>query len=245
MKHSKKPFYGFYAFGRFHIIISVWFLIGILILLFLNQLIGIGVLIFGIYMYLTYWIGQFLAKPHKAYDFSWLLRLKGDETVLDVGCGLGKATIGVAKLLNTGIVIGIDIWDKFDIKGISLQRASRNAEVEKVKDRIEFKSGNLMNLPFPDNSFNMVLSSGVFLTFWSNKPRYKALVEIQRVLRPNGKLLFIEPLKSALSLTICPGMAWKFLSKKRCIKLLKNSGFINLSENYRDINGLFIAEKPK
>ncbi len=197
-------------------------------------------------MYLTYWIGMYLSKPSKSYDLPGILELQVDEYALDVGCGLGRVTIGVAKLLNEGKVVGIDIWDKMDIRNVSPERAYGNAEIEGVKDKVEFKTGNVLDIPFSDDSFNLVTSGGVLLAFWNNETRLKALSEIFRVLRPGGRFLLMETLRNPGTLILTPAIAWKFLSKRNCINLLAKAGFINLKYNpYETIMGCFLVEKPK
>lgn len=246
MSSQRKPFYGYYALGRFHIIVILWTILGILISTLLWQAAGIVIICFGAYMYLTYWIGMYLSKPSKSYDLSGILELQGNEYALDVGCGLGRVTIGIAKLLNEGEVVGIDIWDKMDIRNVSPERAYENAEIEGVRDKVEFQTGNVLNTPFSESSFGLVTAAGVLLAFWNNETRLKALSEIFRVLRPGGKFLLMETLRNPGTLILCPGIAWKFLSKKNCINLLAKVGFINLKYNsYETIMGCFLVEKPE
>ena len=246
MTRKEKPFYGYYALGRFHIIVALWFVFGILIATLLWQVGGIVIICFGAYMYLTYWLGAYLSKPSMSFDLSEILALNGSEYVLDIGCGLGKVTIGVAKLLKKGQVVGIDIWDKMDIRNVSQERAYQNAEIEGERDKVEFKTGNVLDIPFPDNSFDLVTAGGVLLAFWHNKTRLKALSEILRVLRPGGKFLLMETLRNPGTLLICPGMAWKFLTKRNCINLVERTGFVNLRYNsYETVMGCFLVQKPK
>ena len=240
----RKPFYGYYALGRFHIITLLWTALGILIAAFLWRPAGVAILCFGAYMYLTYWLGMYLSRQSESYDLSWILDLQGDEYVLDVGCGLGKVTIGVAKLLKEGKVVGIDIWDRLDIANASTQRAYRNAEIEGVRDRVEFQTGDVLDIPFPDDTFDLVTSGGVLLAFWSDEARLKALSEVHRVLRPGGRFLLMETLRNLGTLILSPGMAWKFLTRRQCISLLERVGFINLRSGFRDIMGYFLVEKP-
>ena len=246
MNYKEKPFYGYYAFGRFQIILTLWIVFSILIATLLWHVIGIVFICFGVYMYLTYWLGAYLSKTNKSYDLSKILDLHGSEYALDVGCGLGKLTISIAKLINKGSVVGIDIWDKMDISNVSQRRAYKNAEIEGMRDKIEFKTGYILDIPFPDNSFDLVTAGGVLLAFWSNKTRFKALSEILRVLRPRGKFLLLETLRNPRTLLICPGLAWKFLSKRNCINLVEKTGFVNLKYNsYETVMGCLLVEKPK
>src|SRR5438552_12169027 len=45
------------------------------------------------------------------------LKLRGDEAVLDMGCGRGAVLIAVARRLTTGRVTGVDIWNAMDQSG--------------------------------------------------------------------------------------------------------------------------------
>ena len=173
-----------------------------------------------------------------------ILELKGDEKVLDVGCGLGKATIAAAKQLKTGKAIGIDIWSKMEIPGNSPERAYKNAEIEGVRDKVEFKTGNVLNLEFPDNSFDVVTSSSVINNLHTDSQKLVALKEIFRVLRPGGKFLLLEPLRDSWNLlTWTPFFVWMLLPKDKWITLLNKTGFVNLKYNNFQKMGIFLVEK--
>lgn len=227
MKNTKnrKPFYGYYGLINIHIIIALCIILGIFVALFW-RLIGIIVVCFGLYNLLMYWMSMYFATKHDpyAYDLSKILKLRGDEQVLDVGCGLGKATIGVAKLLKEGKVVGIDIWNKMDIINVSPKLAYRNAEIEGVRNKVEFKTGNALAIPFPDDTFDLVVAASLLVSFWREPKRIQCLKEIFRVLRPSGKLLVMEIPRGLLMLLTCPLMSWKFLPKSYWINLLNKAG---------------------
>jgi SAM-dependent methyltransferase len=88
-----------------------------------------------------------------------LLAWRGDERVLDVGCGRGLFLIGAAKRLTTGRAIGIDIWQAEDLSGNDPAATSNNAMIEEVADRVEVQTADARKLPFDDASFDVVLSS--------------------------------------------------------------------------------------
>ena len=66
-----------------------------------------------------------------------LIPWKGDERVLDVGCGRGLMLIGAAKRLSTGKATGIDIWQAVDLTGNRPEATLDNARREGVTDRVD------------------------------------------------------------------------------------------------------------
>ena len=244
-KDSVKPHYGYYALPIFTIFSAIIIVTGILVAIFVWRLAGIIIIGLGLYLILSYGISIHLAGQAESSNPPEILKLKGDEKVLDVGCGLGRMTICVAKHLNTGKVIGIDIWDKMEIPGNSPERAYTNAQIEGVRDRVEFKTGNILSIPFPDNSFDVVTSSSVINNLHGDSEKLKALEEILRVLRPGGRFLLLEPLRDLWGfLTWTPFFVWILLPKDRWISLLEKTGFVNLRYDYFHRMGTFLVEKP-
>src|SRR4051812_17296894 len=87
------------------------------------------------------------------------LYLKGDERILDLGCGRGAVLLSAAKRLSTGHAVGVDIWSRVDQSGNSASALLRNAAAEKVSDRIAPVTANMMALPFESDTFDLVVSS--------------------------------------------------------------------------------------
>jgi ubiquinone/menaquinone biosynthesis C-methylase UbiE len=188
---------------------------------------------------------MYLTRQNKATEIPAILHIRGDEKVLDVGCGLGKMTIGVAKHLTTGKVIGVDIWDKMEILGNSSNRAYENAKIEGAVDKVEFRTGNVLSLPFPDDSFDLVTSSSVINNLHNYADKTKALAEILRVLRPSGKFFMAEPLRNLRGFfTFSPFAFFELLPKNRWTALLDNAKFSNLNYIYQNGIGMFLVEKP-
>lgn len=120
------------------------------------------------------------------------LQLRGDEMVLDVGCGRGLMLIGAAKRLPRGRAIGIDLWQTADQSGNSLATTQRNAEIEGVSERVALHTGDARELPFPDGTFDLIVSTWALHNIPSSEGRAKAVREIARVLRPGGRLLLVD-----------------------------------------------------
>jgi ubiquinone/menaquinone biosynthesis C-methylase UbiE len=110
---------------------------------------------------------------------------RGDEHVLDVGCGRGLLLIGAAKRLTTGKATGIDSWRK---EG-SPEATMENARREGVSDRVDVKTGDMRKMPFPDSSFDVIVSRAAIHNLDSEEDRAAAVREIARVLKPSGLAL--------------------------------------------------------
>jgi arsenite methyltransferase len=117
---------------------------------------------------------------------------RGDETVLDLGCGRGAVLIAAARRIPRGRAVGVDIWNTGDQSGNSMEVARRNAELEGVADRVQLQTADIRDLPFGDASFDAVLSSLVLHNVHSPDDRRRALGEAVRVQRPGGRLLVAD-----------------------------------------------------
>jgi len=119
-------------------------------------------------------------------------QLKGDEKILDAGCGRGLLLIGAAKRLKSGRVTGIDLWDPRDLSGNSSEAARENAKLEGVADKVRVDSGDVRKLVYPDANFDVVLSSLVVHNLAGADEREQALREMYRVLKPGGRLAMFD-----------------------------------------------------
>jgi SAM-dependent methyltransferase len=109
-----------------------------------------------------------------------LLDIPTGAHVLDVGCGSGAVTREVARRLGSrGRAVGLDPSPEL------LAVAHELAQEAGLDDRVEFREGDALRLPFPDGSFDVVLC----VTVLSHVPRGEAAIpELVRVLRSGGRL---------------------------------------------------------
>jgi arsenite methyltransferase len=117
---------------------------------------------------------------------------RGDEQVLDVGCGRGLMLIGAAKRLTSGSATGVDLWQTEDQSGNSPETTRANVLAEGVSERIEIKTGDARKLPFAAASFDLVVSSWALHNIYQAEGREQALREIVRVLKPGGLLALVD-----------------------------------------------------
>jgi arsenite methyltransferase len=120
------------------------------------------------------------------------LALRGDERVLDVGCGHGLMLVAAAKRLTEGRAVGVDIWQKEDQAGNSPEATLRNARAEGVEDRVSLRDGDARQLPFDDASFDAVVSSWAIHNIYDADGRAQALREMARVVKPGGRLAVVD-----------------------------------------------------
>ncbi len=120
------------------------------------------------------------------------LGLRGDELVLDVGCGRGLLLIGAARRLTRGKAVGIDLWRSVDQSGNRPQVTYANARAEGVAERVEIKTGDMRELPYPDSSIDVVVSSLAIHNIPDPAGRAQAVREMARVLKPNGRVALLD-----------------------------------------------------
>jgi len=120
------------------------------------------------------------------------LTWRGDENVLDVGCGRGLLLIGAARRLKKGKATGVDIWSTQDLSGNNPDATLANAKAEGVADRIKLENADARQLPFGANSFDIVLSSLAIHNISHTQERAKALREMVRVLKPGGRVVIYD-----------------------------------------------------
>jgi arsenite methyltransferase len=121
-----------------------------------------------------------------------VLSLRGTETIVDVGCGRGLLLNAAARRLTTGRAIGIDLWQSVDQSGNTPEATLANARTEGVADLVEVKTGDMRELPFEDQTIDVVVSSLAIHNISNKEGRSKAVQEIARVLKPQGQVVLLD-----------------------------------------------------
>lgn len=129
-------------------------------------------------------LGKKRLRPGGKLATDWLINqgnFSADKKVLEVACNMGTTTVELAKTFGCEIT-AIDLDSK------ALEKALSNAKKSGVDNLITFEKANAMELPYEDNSFDIVINEAM-LTMQNMQGKDKCLSEYYRVLKDGGVLL--------------------------------------------------------
>jgi arsenite methyltransferase len=149
--------------------------------------------------------------------------LRNGETVLDLGSGGGfDAFLAAKKVGRTGRVIGVDMTPEM------IERARANAKAGGYTN-VEFRLGEIENLPVDDSSVDVIISNCV-INLAADKGRVFA--EAFRVLKPGGRLMvsdtvMTKPVPEAMKKSVAAyvGCISGALMKEEYLSMLRAAGF--------------------
>jgi ubiquinone/menaquinone biosynthesis C-methylase UbiE len=160
-----------------------------------------------------------------------LARLEPGDSVLDVGCGTGSLAIVVKrKVGGQGQVSGIDASPEMIARATA---KAANAAID-----VSFKMAVAEALPFADATFDAVLST-LMLHHLPRKVRQECLSEIQRVLKPGGRLLVVDFAKpQGRSGLLAHFHRRGHVDPREIVALLGNAGFHAVDQGVVGISSL-------
>ncbi|UCE36846.1 MAG: class I SAM-dependent methyltransferase [Thermoplasmata archaeon] len=121
-----------------------------------------------------------------------LTHLDEENHVLDVGCGNGFATVIFSK--NVKSIVGIDFSEE-----MVNQAEATIKENPPEKKNLSFKQMDVLNLTYPEDTFDVAISERCLINLRSWEDQQGAMLEIKRVLKEGGKFLMIEGTNEGLN----------------------------------------------
>ena len=205
--NQKQPCYGYRASKRMIATLAAAGVVCVILAIVLNALghssaiptmcSALALILFaaGFLWYLAFGFMTDPGKTQRLHD-SFAHQLEalwdGSGRVLDVGTGLGRAAVEIAKRFPEAHVVGVDTWTKkWEFWGMSESGARKTAEIEGVSDRCTFVRADAAALPFETGEFELVVSSFAFHEV-RVPDRTALLEEVVRVLRPGGAFLVCD-----------------------------------------------------
>lgn len=166
-----------------------------------------------------------------------LANLQPGEAILDVGCGTGKLLFAAEKVVApTGTAVGLDVE--------AGMIAQARAHAAKAHSHATFDTASITQIPYPDNSFDVVTSSLVYHHL-SQAEKVAGLQEVARVLKANGRLLIVDlnPTRRGLAVRL-PGhnqLAREDYVSREVVAQLEAAGFTNITAGAHPFNQLSYA----
>ena len=148
---------------------------------------------------------------------------------LDVGCGSGALTIACAKRNPKATMVGCDIWSGSYKSEFSKKLCQDNAKAEGVEN-VRFEEGNAVNLPFADESFDLVTSNYVYHNIMGQN-KQKLLLETFRVLKKGGVFVIHDLMSKS-----------RYGDMNKFIEQLKKDGYEDV-QLIDTTKGLFMGHK--
>lgn len=164
------------------------------------------------------------------------------DLILDAGCGSGRTSIAVGKLMKNGKIVAVDRFDADYIEDGGKKLLERNLRIANIRDKVDIETQDITSLKFEDRAFDAAVSSYMFDHLGDKK--LKGLREINRVLRKGGKFLLIVAVPNYFTYMIFSVISrLKLISVKDWKQLFGESGFKCIDEG--DVNGghYFLLER--
>ena len=154
-------------------------------------------------------------------------KIKKGDYVVDLGSGAGNdCFVARAETGETGKVVGIDFTPEM------IEKARNNAE-KLGFNNVEFRQGDIENIPMTSNVADVVVSNCV-MNLVPNKP--KAFSEVHRILKIGGHFSISDivlegdlPEKIKTAAEMYAGCVASAIQKEEYLQIIKNSGFKNIT----------------
>lgn len=178
-----------------------------------------------------------------------VLKLKPEEKILDVGCGVGTFAFHCAKA--GGRTFGIDYSSE------SIRVANELCAKFAVNDRTSFFLGSAMRLPFQNEYFDKIVAAD-FIEHITAEEKKELLKEMYRVLKPNGLIVIFTPngtrekignfywrIRNKLFYDEIPTaeLHYGLTNRSEFEKMCRKNNF-KLKISYRDVTRPFLANLP-
>ena len=165
-----------------------------------------------------------------------LAQIRAEDRVLDIGAGLAGPARMLAALPGSEVDC-IDLSDDYCVAASLLNRLTG------LDDRIKVHKGSALDIPFPDDSFDVAWMQNVGMNIADKRKLYE---EIHRVLKPDGRFAFQEMVAGETPTTYFP-LPWatnpaeQFLvSLEETRELLTQVGLI--AEYFEDVSNVPLPE---
>ena len=193
---------------------------------------------------INFFIGNLIVRSPKNISYltlPWVKLFTDDNArVLDAGCGAGRTTIALSKVFS-GKITAFDLFNAEYIDGGGDTLLERNLKLAGIAGQVEIVQGDITKTGFRDATFEAVVSS--YMIDHLGDQKLNALNEINRILKPGGRMLMIVLTPTLSSFALLNILSFMLTSKKQWKKLFVKTNFRLAEEG--EVNGgtYFLIEK--
>lgn len=194
----------------------------------------------------TCFVGNIIMQSSRRKDFVVLPMVKlltgSQNLVLDAGCGTGRTSIALSRVLGEGKLVAFDRFDADYIQDGGRELLTKNLALADLSERTTIQQGDLTALPFRGDTFDGAVSAHVFDHLGSHKKT--ALQEIFRTLKPNSRFLMIVWVPGWPMFAIGNILSFLLTSRQSWHKLATSVGFTVVDEGQFNSAWFVVLEKP-
>ena len=250
-KRQLRKLEGKYYFGWSYGWMNMFWMIGTVFLMgtvwvycYDHTLVWLSLILFLIALNL--FAGNYLLRTSKKNEYMTLpfvdLFRTDSDLILDAGCGAGRTTLELAKVMKKGKIVAYDRFDADYIENGGQSLLERNLKIAGIRDRVEIKKGDITAIPDNDDTFDSAISS--YMMDHLGKYKLDGLKEINRVLKPGGKFLLIVFVPGVATFSVFNLFCFSLTSRKGWRQLFGQSNFSLIEEGVINTGIYFLIEKP-
>jgi len=191
-------------------------------------------------------IGNLIMRSFRTRDYVVLpmvdLAPAEAPLILDAGCGSGRTTIALGRVLRSGRVVAVDRFDADYIDGGGRDLIGRNLAAAGLSDRVTVEAADLTSLPFGDATFDGAVSTNVFDHLGENKTQ--ALREAFRVLKPGARFLMGVWVPGWTMFAVGNILSFFLMSRAAWREMAREAGFTVADEGVFNYVWFAVLQKP-
>jgi SAM-dependent methyltransferase len=191
-------------------------------------------------------IGNLIMRSFRTRDYVVLpmveLTSANEPLILDAGCGSGRTTIALGRVLGKGRVVAVDRFDADYIDGGGRSLIARNLAVASLSERVTVETADLTKLPFADATFDAAISTNVFDHLGENKNQ--ALREAFRVMKPGARFLLGVWVPGWTMFAVGNALSFFLTSRAQWRRIAREAGFTVADEGVFNYVWFAVLQKP-
>ena len=159
-----------------------------------------------------------------------LLQIAPHHQVLEIGFGGGAGLALLAKRVQTGVILGLDLSPDM------VAHAERRFQTEIAAGRMAVQLGNICSLPYADENFDRAFTINT-IYFWPDTQQ--GLAELRRVLKPDGRAAVAIRSKEKMTRVKFARHGFRLFSADELAEAMRQAGFRNLKVEHSDQDRLY------